>query len=225
MKSGILFVSVFCLALALSACGGPSASYRYKLTVSLNTPDGVKTGSNVVQVDYNKVSFPMSGEAHAVYGQALYLDTGGKPLVVLLSRATFSGPNHWMSVDPVAVIARLCLGQEYGVFSFIESVKQFGRCHAAYPLEFDDMPDMVTFEDPKDPNTGRPVDPRNPAGALGPGVSVRSITIQVTDEPITKEVDEHLPWVRNWWGRIDFDVTKDPHNFAGHFDFVNEGES
>lgn len=224
MRRALRFASLLLPSLMLSACGGPDASYRYKLTVTVDTPDGAKIGSNVVQIDYYNVSFPMSGESHHVYGQALYLDTGAKPLVVLLSRAKFSGGNHWMEDDPVAVVARLCLGKEDGVSSFIESAKQFGSCQGVYPLEFDDMPDMVTFDDPKDPNTGRPVNPRNPAEALGPGVSLRSVTIQITNESITKEVDEQLPWVRNWGGRIALNNSERLHDFVDQSHFIEDGK-
>ena len=43
--------------LALAGCGR-SETYRYKLTLSLDTPDGVKTGFNVVELQYFDVIFP-----------------------------------------------------------------------------------------------------------------------------------------------------------------------
>jgi hypothetical protein len=75
MKPAPSAIAIVCLALALAGCGR-SASYRYKRTLSLDTPDGVKTGFNVVQIDYWHVDFPMAGEPHKTLGQGIYLDLG-----------------------------------------------------------------------------------------------------------------------------------------------------
>ena len=81
------FCVFLCAGLALGGCGR-SASYRYKLTLSLDTPDGVKTGFNVVEIDAFDVIIPARGIGHKPAGQALYVDLGPgrRPLVALLTR-------------------------------------------------------------------------------------------------------------------------------------------
>ncbi len=73
-----------CVASALAGCGR-SASYRYKLALTLNTPDGVKTASNVVEINAFDVTMPARGIGHKTTGQALYVDlgTGRRPLIAL----------------------------------------------------------------------------------------------------------------------------------------------
>jgi hypothetical protein len=44
-------------------------TYRYKLTLSGDTPDGVKTASNVVELRYFPVNFPAQGEMHDTTGK------------------------------------------------------------------------------------------------------------------------------------------------------------
>jgi hypothetical protein len=66
------------VSLALAGCGPrPDASYRYKLTLKIQTPEGIKTGSNVVQLDYYK---SWSGDPHR---------TTAKPWSSTLARAAF----------------------------------------------------------------------------------------------------------------------------------------
>ena len=58
-----------------------------------------------------------------------------------------------------------------------------------------DFPLLVTFTDIDDPKTVRKVDPNNLAATLGPGYALKSITLEITDEPVTKgKVEEVLGW-------------------------------
>jgi|SRR4051794_1778390 hypothetical protein len=63
------------IGLGLAGCSR-SETYRYKLTLAVNTADGVKRGSSVVEVLFYQVSFPERGTMHKLRGEALYLDLG-----------------------------------------------------------------------------------------------------------------------------------------------------
>src|SRR4051794_206608 len=84
MRLGALVVMTLCLA----GCGR-TESYQYKLTLAVDTPDGVKRGSSVVEVAFWPVSIPARGVMHKLRGEALYLDLGSsrRPLIALLSSA------------------------------------------------------------------------------------------------------------------------------------------
>jgi hypothetical protein len=77
--------TVVAISLCLAGCGRRE-SYRYKLTLAVNTPAGVKRGSSVAEIAFWDVSIPARGTAHQLRGEALYLDLGhgARPLVVLL---------------------------------------------------------------------------------------------------------------------------------------------
>jgi hypothetical protein len=199
-------IALFCAALALGGCGD-SASYRYKLTLSLDTPDGVKTGFNVVEIDYRAISIPGKGELHGVRGQALYLDLGPgrRRLIALLSRIRRSddrpGETRWDQDEPTLLMAQLCLNDPR-FDTWIEVVAKFEACQRPFKLTPHDLPDLVTFADVNDPKSVILVDPNNLAATLGPGVSWRSMTLQTTDAPLTKGIDEHLPWVKTYQKNI-----------------------
>jgi hypothetical protein len=74
------------ISLCLAGCG-KTESYRYKLTLAVNTPEGVKHSSGVVELVFYEVSIPARGIMHKLRGEALYLDLGpgAKPLIALLT--------------------------------------------------------------------------------------------------------------------------------------------
>jgi hypothetical protein len=54
-------------------------------------------------------------------------------------------------------------------------------------------PRMVTFGDLDDPKSVKAVNPDNLAAAFGEGVSLEGISVEITDEPVTWEMDKVLP--------------------------------
>jgi hypothetical protein len=221
------FAVLACAALALAACGR-SATYRYKLTLSLDTPDGVKTGFNVVEARSSEVSIPARGVTHATSGQGIYVDLGPgrRPLIALLTHIRRANEQlkdiRWDEDDPTDIFRRLCLrwsGRDL-YKDRITEVTAIGDCGAPFAIASTDLPDLVTFADVNNPNSVVLVDPNNLSATLGPGVAWRSMTLQATDEPLTRGIDEHLPWVRGYQPNIPL---RDLKSDEGLHDFVNKG--
>ena len=81
----------------------------------------------------------------------------------------------------------------------VEKAIQFNkRCRQPLSIATRQLSDLVTFANVNNPKSVILVDPDDLTATLGRGVSWRSITLEVTDEPLTKEMDEHLPWVRGY---------------------------
>jgi hypothetical protein len=58
----------------------------------------------------------------------------------------------------------------------------------------------VTFADVADPTTVARVDPDDLAASFGPGVTLRGMTLEITDDPVTKGVVEGvLGWLEAVW--------------------------
>jgi len=201
LKIAVRLLALFCVALALAGCGR-SASYRYKLTLSVNTPDGEKTAFNVVQLDYREVSFPARGVAHNVHGQGLYIDLGAgrRPLIALLNHIRRADQRpvdiRWGEDTPGGVLARVCLGIS-GIHDVIEVMSQLASCNAPFPITPADLPDLVTFGDTDNPQSIVLVDPNNLSATLGEGVSWNAMTIQTTDEALTSDLTKRLPWLKS----------------------------
>lgn len=191
--------AIVVMSLGLASCGR-TESYRYKLTLAVNTPDGVKRGSSVVELLFYDVSIPARGTMHKLSGEALYLDLGPgrRPLIALLTSQLHPkyGKDQRWSRDGGPddnLLSRL-----YGVTlsaSLLEYVSKIARMRGAHEITTDDLPDLVTFADINDPKSVIEVDPKDLQAALGPNVSWNEITLESTDEPITKGIELKLPWI------------------------------
>jgi hypothetical protein len=92
-RSFLGFGMVAAMAAPLAGCA-KTESYRYKLTLTVNTPEGVKRASSVVEAIFWTISIPDRGIAHKLRGEALYLDLGlgARPLIALLT--SYLHPKH-----------------------------------------------------------------------------------------------------------------------------------
>lgn len=166
----------------------PSATWRYKLTVTVETPEGIKTGSAVREVTYTngpKILPDVAGASWKVKGEAVVVDIGqDKNLFALLD------------VNGSYQIV-------YDVFPY---QGQSVRDHIQYyksltgqkkTLEKSQYPTMVTFKDIKDPKTVEQVDPFNLSATFGAGVNLKDVTIEMTDEDVTWEVEKCLKWLND----------------------------
>jgi len=208
---GILIALVFAARPAapafLEPLLGDATTWRYKLTLNVSTPDGVKSASSVVEIKSEvSGSFWKTGVADHVNGEALYLDLGRgrRPLVALLIRPTelrrWRTNTRWGEESPSGVL-RYLMGISHKPnynyqTDFLDEIRRMKSNKGIYQVEPRDLPDIVTFADVADPNSVMVVDVEHLDATLGPGVAWQSITIQIVDEPVTKGILEKLPWLK-----------------------------
>ena len=65
-----------------------------------------------------------------------------------------------------------------------------------------DYPLLVTFADPADPTSVQRVDPANLAASFGPGVTLKRITVEVTNDPVTTGIEKRLGWLGTQRGAL-----------------------
>ena len=194
------FAVVAVMILGLVGCAG-TMSYRYKLTVAVNTPEGVKRSSTVAEVLFQDVSIPANGTMHKLRGEALFLDLGpgARPLIVLLTsqlHPRYETDNRWTrDWGPSAYLFQRLYGLKPPTDNVIEYVSRLAGMRGAHSITPDDLPDLVTFADINDPKSVIEVDPNNLQATLGPNISWNETTLEVTDEPITHGIEKKLPWI------------------------------
>jgi hypothetical protein len=192
------------VALGLAGCGR-SESYRYKLTLAVNTPDGVRRASSVVEVTFWEVSIPGRGIMHKLNGEALYLDLGpgARPLIALLTSQLHPKYGKDLRWSRDAGPDDNLLSQLYGptLPDLLDDVSRIARTRGAHKIAPNDLPDLVTFADMKNPGSVVEVDPNNLWATLGPGVGWNEITLECTDEPITTGIEKKLTWLPDYFQR------------------------
>jgi hypothetical protein len=185
-------------------------TFRLRLTLTVETPEGVRTGSSVTeqtitfgpfQLRYGSVGW---GIGSFLTGEGVVVDLGERGLLV----ATLVGPNWirspgWSGGGGYAVWPfseqdnsrnspeGLSNAERYMVH--LDEVKRVKQKADISPKE---LPVLVRFSDPKSPTSMSLVDPLDLAGAFGPGVKLKTATVEVTDDPITHSIKERLPWLK-----------------------------
>jgi hypothetical protein len=166
----------------------PSATWRYKMTVTVETPEGIRTGSAVREVrQYTDVKIGDVGGGNAyVRGEAVVVDLGyrGKLFMTV-------GEDHYFlfRVFPFSKGGNTPEGIAY--YSHLKNAKA-----SILGLE-NAKPQLVTFTDLNNPLTVKAVDQDNLSATFGMGIKLKDITAETTDEPMTSGIiDAVLPWLK-----------------------------
>jgi hypothetical protein len=174
-------------------------SWRQKLTVTVETPVGEVSASSVSAVSWRKhwIQTDGMGWNWDLTGEAVVVEvTPGRFLFALLKGA---GTTEYMGSVAAASIA----GREGRVIDaalFSEVQGRRGRAAGVIALPEVQYPMLVTFDDIADPASVNLVDPEDLAANFGPGVRLKAVTLEVTDEAVTEGVvAQNLPWLVDIW--------------------------
>lgn len=205
------FRSISCLlmallaTMALAACGQRSETYRYRMTVEVETPQGLRTGSSVIEVSLTQTGKDSWAPPEArgvnarILGEAVAVDLPDDRVLFALLRSE-------QNVDAAKWFAHWAIrtpdfSGEYGSVRTAEYMKEH-RLSGVLPRtlppaghlpERSAYPMMVTFRDIDDPTSVALVDPDDLAATFGEGVRLRRITIEMTDDAVTTGIEKRLP--------------------------------
>jgi hypothetical protein len=189
-------------AAGLGGCGllNSRASYRFRMTVEANTPQGVVRASSVYEVRAEKNNTRIMAEewygATTIRGEAVVLDLPDGPLFVLLKVPESE------SLARAATQALKPDAELGGIDNFLPAVRALGRPFAGARAELlrRDWPLMVRFADIADPASVERVDPET--------AGIFSIMLETTRDPVTTGIEKKIPWLPNvktlLGGRDDF---------------------
>jgi hypothetical protein len=222
---------VAAMSIGLAGCGR-TESYRYKLTLAVNTPNGVKRGSSVVEVTFHDVSFPAKGTMHKLNGEALYLDLGPgiRPLIALLTNGLprkYDGGIGW-SAEAGPDTRLMLKPRQAPSQDFMDDVPRIARMRVPHKIVPVDLPDLVTFADANDPKSVIEVDRNDLQASLGPNVNWNEISLESTDAPLTKGIAHNLPWIPAYFEKnLRLDGTKygSGRELANRLDWWNFDQS
>jgi hypothetical protein len=172
--------------------------HKYRLTLEMDTPNGLKTSSGVISVHPDR-GYSRQGHT-SIRGDAILVDLGGsKNLVALLAH-----------IDPVIDLDGMnyLALRAYKAAGRNVSFNEMSRMIGAVPLTGALIPVLVTFTDLSDPATMRTASPENLEAALGRGFQLHGISAEVVPngfwpldfggllgQPVTRGIESKLPWL------------------------------
>ncbi|MCA1525751.1 hypothetical protein [Bradyrhizobium yuanmingense] len=174
--------------------------HKYRLTVEVTTPAGIKTGSAILAVVPDR-NYNRSGRT-TTRGEAVFVDLGqGKNVVVLLAHQQGAK----LDLDDINYVALRAYGAARG--SRV-SFKDMSRQTGIVPVQGELTPVLVSFGDLRDPNTARLVASDKAEAILGEGYAIRGFSAEVVPngfwpidfggvlgEPVTRGIEAKLPWL------------------------------
>ncbi len=170
------------LAGTLVRCGNElTIKSRQKMTVEVDTPNGVRSGFAVVEVGNSPKPDALRhipGNGYFVRGEAVAVDiASGKTLFALLAPSDAGDPS-WYQAELIN-----------------DAVREGAAAGPTVTLPPQVYPLLLTFRDVRDPTSVERVDPADLAATFGPGVTLRRITVAVTDDPVTTGIEKRLGWL------------------------------
>ena len=183
-------------SLGLVGCGSIKR-IRYKMTVEVETPDGLKSGSAVREVSFSTPSsLPSIGEGRPHWrlkGEAVAVElSGGRTLFALLTSAGNDGDYaKRIPADQMDWLTES--GLRRGAVELWPNVPLKPRHGSASIPSY--LPMLVTFRDIADPKSVEEVDPNNLEAHFGAGVRLKRIAVQTTNDAVTKAIESKLGWL------------------------------
>ncbi len=189
----------------------PTCNFRYKLTAEVMTPEGLKTGSSVIEVSYSHSADWGGGpkEAIKIKGDSIYVDLGaGKNLVFPLYAYETRRPQSVYHKDgqhftgtgpfPLSYLPIVAFGIDY-VFAhekeFCSDLHMQGDKTAEVAIQY--APVAISFTDTNDLGTFTEVDPNRMDLLFGAGFSFIKIFVQATSDKINTSIEKSLHFVRD----------------------------
>lgn len=201
-------ISLYVLAIAIAAVIGwniayPTNSFRYKLTVNVETPEGLKSGFAVreFKVQQQPRLLPEVGPLNYVRGEAVAVDLGERGTLFAL-----------IDADDEYLVFNTFPTDKGGLRP--EGMRYYEGLQAESVLAPRNYPLLVAFKDANDPKSialaYRPIlerDPKKPGRPLqvtgvednmselfGAGVRLKDIIIEMTREPVTWDIKKTTQW-------------------------------
>lgn len=249
MKIFYLVAAIFS-TLTTTGCDAVGKSYppyRYRLTVEVDTPQGVRTGSSVIE-GYTSVagrySIPSPGAVSGRFkgqGVAVTLPNGQAMFALLGSdkeRDWAGGIYMGCAVTLPPVKERIEMtkrGEDLFDLMMRQTLASHRKCdvprwrpnlfgrRSEGPMT--NWPMMVRFRDIHDRWSIERIDPDNLPATFGRGYAIRRLTVERTDAPITTGITKLVPkadaegWF-NWDGHTN---PSDPAKFAYGIDLFWRG--
>ena len=189
----------------LTACNPfePNYNFRYRITVEVDTPQGVRTGSSVWESRASPGSgIPDSSISTGFSGEAVAVDLPGGTLFALLKPPSLDGDYAVGVVSSQYRANHRDVGKD-PVDGWKEVRSRVQADRSLMTLEPRFYPLLARFGDLRKPASVQRVEPADLSTSFGPGVRLRRITVQVTKDRVTRgDIEKRLPWLVTHHGAL-----------------------
>lgn len=179
----------------------PSLRYNAEITVNIETPSGIRSGSGVIGTEWRDgrggLSDAISSKSPLIetrpIGDAIAIELDDGTILVAMLGAI--GPVKDVYVGYGTVTSRvLGLSPREPLSVTRDAIRRAGS--TVLPVPEDMLPPLVATRDPSDPEALIGVGYQDLPAFLGAGYRLHSVTLQFTDRRVTRTIDQVLPWLQ-----------------------------
>ncbi len=194
---GILGVLAVAMLSGCELIGFKNWEWHQKITVEVVGPSGLITSDSVIEVRCGTSPDWLGGGGMGcqVKGEAVAMEIAPGQVLFALLKGDPESQNYPAKVAYQVFFPnrKLTTVEERG--DLLE--REFRGDRRDLPRQ--NYPLLVTFTDINDPKTIQRVDPDDFGAAFGPGIWLKHITLEITDEPVTEgKIESVLGWFLNY---------------------------
>ena len=214
-KIAALFIFILVAILMVNSLGTKSdifvsGKWRYRMTVTVETPEGIKTGSAVreIRVEKGLNLLPEMGASIELTGEAVVVDLGKRGILFGLIDGDRAS-DIVFDAFPLKDVAPLSA----------EGIRYYSALkNAKVVLQPEKYPTFVKFRELNDPKSVEEVQSKIRAGlnqsqnlpppassiekAFGEGVAIKQVTIEMIEDSPKKTVGKFLAWLPDYYGKM-----------------------
>ncbi|WP_108811930.1 hypothetical protein [Sphingorhabdus sp. Alg231-15] len=206
------FLSLLTVAMLMSLGGcketgagkKSSAEVRYKVTIEVDTPEGMRSGSSVWSWTLSRPSLALASPYNGKFkGEAVAVDLpNGKTLFGLVSGQELIPERQFRELrsrprereDRVADIRDIA--SNLGASTKLPCEKRTGDERGVERVNYRfDCIMLVSFDDINNPKSVFLVNYHDATASLGKGYAIKAITVTIADEPVTMGIKKRLGWL------------------------------
>ncbi len=174
----------------------PEYIYRYRIILEVDTPEGIKEGSSVVEVKTRQWPAWMSPgggvtKARNAWGEAPYVDLGKRGILFTALSTDFYRRIYFQTYLRV----KKTLGKS-------QPIPDYATADFSADLLKDEYPIFVVFNDLNDPMSVQEVDPDNLSDAFGNGFKLRRIKLEKTNAELSWKIEKNLKWISQYYDKL-----------------------
>ncbi|KPQ12493.1 MAG: hypothetical protein HLUCCO17_02675 [Saliniramus fredricksonii] len=173
-------------------------THHYRLVLEIEDHGEIRTGSSVIGVSFSppppwfRNVFPTSKTR--IRGEAVVVELStGQVVVATLRHGYETSANTYR----MRILARLALQQDDPRF-FMEARNWEGSAELSGEL----IPSILLFESGDDPYSRQWLPPDSFREKLGPEFQFQRMTLEMTSDPVTRQITEKLPFMARDWDEL-----------------------
>jgi hypothetical protein len=193
MKFTLKNLGVTLIMMSLSSCISTTYDFRYKMIVEIQTPEGISRGYTIIEEKTSKSSSIFGIENSVVFtkfrGSAVVINVPGNKYLFALLRKSENEPDVTHYAHAVFKNSPF-----FRSLNWIEKIEYIKNNLRNKNLSEDDFPMIVYFEDPRNIETVKKIDPdKNDNNSIH--YKIKSVKLDITDEDPKFGIEKILPWI------------------------------